>query len=48
MMSGLIYFGLGAFAGAVCVADILGYRLARMGDPFWQGWMRVRSWGLFK
>lgn len=44
-MSGLIYFGLGAFVGAVCMADILGYRLARMGDPFWQGWMRARSWG---
>ncbi len=44
----LFMFGSGVLVGGVVVADWLGFRLAKMGDPFWQGWTEVRTWGLWK
>lgn len=41
-------FGLGVLAGGVMVADWLGFKLARLGDPFWIGWVEMRSFGLWK
>lgn len=41
-------FGAGMFCGGVIVADVIGYRLARAGDPFWRGWITGRSFGLIK
>jgi hypothetical protein len=41
-------FGCGAFCGAVVVADFLGLKLAKLGDPFWIGWIEFRTWGLWK
>lgn len=44
----LFMFGCGAFCGGVAVADWLGFKLAKYGDPFWIGWTETRSWGLWK
>lgn len=41
-------FSLGALAGGTAVADWLGLKLAKTGDPFWIGWCELRSWGLWK
>lgn len=41
-------FGCGMFAGGLIVADWLGFKLAKHGDPFWIGWSELRSWGLWK
>lgn len=30
------------------MADWLGFKLAKAGDPFWIGWIEFRSWGLWK
>jgi hypothetical protein len=47
-MSELLVFAGGMFCGGVLVADCIGYRLAKQGDPFWVGWMQARTFGLFK
>lgn len=47
-MTEIALFVAGCFCGGVAVADWLGLKLARHGDPFWIGWSELRSWGLWK
>lgn len=47
-MNDVVMFLAGAFCGAILVADFLGMKLAKLGDPFWIGWTEFRTWGLWK
>lgn len=44
----LFLFGIGCVAGGSAVADWLGFKLAKHGDPFWIGWVEFRTFGLWK
>lgn len=44
----MFLFGTGFMLGAAVVADWLGLKLAKQGDPFWVGWFEMRSLGLWK
>lgn len=47
-MPEFIYFAAGLALGAVIMADCLGAELAKRGSPFWQGWMKARTFGLWR